>query len=201
MTSEVPVSRHLDLYRYWLSKRNGRSTPARRDLDPVEVPALLPYLMILQKVNGEFRYRLAGTSVVRDLGVERTGKLALDYVQYTPEMAAALEELRNRVFTTGQPVFAAGQYHTGFGTIHHASALLVPLSDDGKNVNMAMLTRLARFGSGVWASANWLENKLVNLHITAIHSVADLENCCLDWERVCFDSETHGTVSARGMMR
>ena len=34
MTPEVPISHHLDLFSYWLSKRNGRIMPARRDIEP-----------------------------------------------------------------------------------------------------------------------------------------------------------------------
>jgi hypothetical protein len=191
ITSEAPISRHLDLYSYWLGKRNGRIMPVPRDIDPVEIAGLLPYLSIVQRADGEFRYRLVGTAVVQDIGVDRTGKTWGSCVQKTPEMAAALEEIRERVFTSAQPVFVAGQYHTGFATIHNASALLLPLSDDGTHVNMIVFTRLARFNPGAGSSANWLKNTLLKLHtITAIHSAADLESCCLDWERVCADSVT-----------
>jgi hypothetical protein len=38
--------------------------PARRDLDPSDNPKLLPYLMIVDKVNGRFRWRLVGTAAV-----------------------------------------------------------------------------------------------------------------------------------------
>jgi hypothetical protein len=30
------------IYRYWDSKRNGRLMPRRADLDPVDIPKLLP---------------------------------------------------------------------------------------------------------------------------------------------------------------
>src|ERR1700730_6790786 len=45
MRLQAPISHHLDLYRYCLAKREGRSMPARGDLDAADIPTLLPYLM------------------------------------------------------------------------------------------------------------------------------------------------------------
>jgi hypothetical protein len=54
----------LDLYTYWLSKRGARVMPARTDIDPADIPQLLPYLTIAEKAGDQFRYRLKGTGVV-----------------------------------------------------------------------------------------------------------------------------------------
>jgi hypothetical protein len=71
---QVPVSVHLDLYRYWDSKRAGRAIPARHDIDPAEMRHLLPHLSLVEAtIEGRFRYRLVGTRVVQDLGRDVTG--------------------------------------------------------------------------------------------------------------------------------
>ena len=62
MTTEVPISHHLDLYRYWDGRRNGRRMPARRDIDPADIPGLLPHVSLIHKPDGQFRFRLVGSA-------------------------------------------------------------------------------------------------------------------------------------------
>src|SRR5262245_18790412 len=104
MTPHVPISRHLDLYSYWLSKRNGRIAPARRDMDPAELGSVLPFLSIIDKTAGELRIRLSGTGVVREIGRDLTGKPFSAYVGNSPETVTAVQEVvGERVFANAQP--------------------------------------------------------------------------------------------------
>ena len=98
----MAISHHLDLYRYWLAKRASRTMPARRDLDPGDIPALLPYLMIVDKVDDQFRYRLVGTATAREIGHDPTGSIVGSYAL---ECAAAARAIYERVFTTARPTF------------------------------------------------------------------------------------------------
>src|SRR5262245_14052974 len=136
-----PISHHLDLYRYWLSKRGSRKAPARRDLDPADIPALLRYLTIVDKAEGRFRYRLAGTAISQEFGRDLTGGFVGDYVE-PPEYGAALRAIYEHVFTTVCPVFTTSEYKPKSGDVHNLSRLLLPLSDDGVNVNMVIFTRI-----------------------------------------------------------
>lgn len=55
------------LYEYWRTKADAAgSVPRRRDIDPTELPDLLPNLMLLDVEYNplRFRYRLVGTRVV-----------------------------------------------------------------------------------------------------------------------------------------
>jgi hypothetical protein len=63
-------------YEYWKSKCGGQAMPRRRDIDPTEIPRLLPHLQITEFVDGgkRIRYRLAGTAVVDAYGGELKGK-------------------------------------------------------------------------------------------------------------------------------
>jgi hypothetical protein len=51
---------------YWTRKVRNRTTTARRDLDPCEIPSLLPWLILTDVSDNplDFRYRLIGTQVV-----------------------------------------------------------------------------------------------------------------------------------------
>jgi hypothetical protein len=185
MPLEAPVSYHLDLYRYWLAKRGDGTMPARSDLNPGDVLALLPYLTILEKADGRFRYRLVGSATAREVGRDLTGSFVGSYVS-TPESAAAVRAVCERVFTAALPNFATGEFKMNSGAIHNVSQLILPLSDDGVNVNMAISTLLARFNSGVSAKVDWLKGLPVEVdNVVDVNDAADLEKLCLDWERHC----------------
>jgi hypothetical protein len=179
----MAISHHLDLYRYWLAERAGRTMPARRDLDPGDIPALLPYLMIVDKVDDRYRYRLVGTATAREIGHDPTGSLV---GSYSLEGAAAAQAIYERAFASGHPVFATGEHKTNWGAIHNMSLLVLPLSDNGTNVNMAVSTLAARFNLGVTASDDWLQSQPIKLAgVRDVAGLEDLEKLCLDWERHC----------------
>jgi hypothetical protein len=54
---------------YWRNKRGSRSMPARRDVDPVEIWKLLPYVQLIEIMpDGRSRYRLVGTLLAKAYG-------------------------------------------------------------------------------------------------------------------------------------
>jgi hypothetical protein len=180
MPFRAPVSYHLDLYRYWLGKRGIHPIPARRDIDPGDIPALLPHIMIIDKVDGQLRWRLVGTGAVRQVGRDPTGSLVGS--NSTPETAAAARAVYERVFTTAYPILAVGEFKVMSGAIIKISQLILPLSDDGANVNMAISTIVARFG--VPSGKNWLKEVPLKLgEVAGVVDGEDLEKRCLDWER------------------
>ena len=65
--SQMRSRRVQRLHEYWRSKAEMRgSVPQRRDIDPIELPDLLPNLMLLDVEPSplRFRYRLVGTRIV-----------------------------------------------------------------------------------------------------------------------------------------
>jgi hypothetical protein len=182
---QAPVSHHLDLYRYWLAKRGDRAMPARSDIDPGEIRALLPYLTILDKADGQFRYRLHGSAVAQEIGRDMTGGIVGSYVS-SPEAAAAMRAVCERVFARAQPVFSTGEFKVKSGSTYNVSVLFLPLSEDTVTVNMAVCTPVARCNFGVTPSPGWRESIPVKVGIVIdIHDAAELEKCCLEWEQRC----------------
>jgi hypothetical protein len=61
---------------YWDSKRTGDAPPDRESFDPVEVPRLLPHLMLkeVRRDPWDFRYRVIGTVVREHSRDDWTGK-------------------------------------------------------------------------------------------------------------------------------
>jgi hypothetical protein len=186
MLEPAPVSLHLDLYRYWLDKRGNRTMPARGDINPAEIPRVLPYIAIVQKVEGEFCFRLAGSAIARQFGQELTGDVVGSHVSNREETIAALGAVCERVSAKAHPVFSTGQHETERGVLHNVSFLLLPLSDDRRQVNRIIFTRIACFAGNAHPSREWLAGAIFKLRETVdVISEIDLASRCLEWERTC----------------
>src|SRR3546814_18943525 len=75
-SDQIESARIRELFAYWQDKRRGDLLPRRADIDPVEIPRLMPYVLIPDIAHAPFRvrFRLVGTTVVKPHGVELTGK-------------------------------------------------------------------------------------------------------------------------------
>ena len=131
-----------ELLTYWERKRADRPMPRRADLDPAEIPSLLPHLRLTEVVEGgkRFRYRLVGTAIVEAYGNEHTGR-HLDEV-LSGERLAFVEGLYRTVCERKRPLFARTYYVGPWAVPNFARRVMVPLSDDGETVNV-MVTVLA----------------------------------------------------------
>lgn len=71
----LPFAPLAELLDYWQAKRGGRAAPDKDDIDPIDLPRLLPDIALLDAAppGGEFRYRLAGSRAVAMLGREPRG--------------------------------------------------------------------------------------------------------------------------------
>jgi len=78
-----------DLYRYWDEKRGMRRMPRRADLDPVDLAAYLPSILLVDVVPDErlYIYRLVGTREVHLRGNDPTGKPVMDNTFLDRELA------------------------------------------------------------------------------------------------------------------
>jgi hypothetical protein len=76
-----PVLRKL--FDYWIEKKGDRIAPTRAEIDPGEIRALLPNVFLVERVGEppRYRYRLVGTTVVKEFGEEITGRY-LDEVDF-----------------------------------------------------------------------------------------------------------------------
>lgn len=64
---EVNSARLNRLYDYWDGRRVGRPMPSRADIDPVDIPHLLPHIMLLavdHDAGPRFRVQLIGSAVI-----------------------------------------------------------------------------------------------------------------------------------------
>jgi hypothetical protein len=183
MATDAPVSHHLDLYRYWLLKRSSRPMPARSDLNPGDIPALLPYLLIVGKPGGELRYRLIGTAVAQIMGYDATGKTVGSSL-VSPQDVVETRAIFERVFTGACPVFSTGEFIFKSGAHLNMSLLTLPLSDDGAAVNMTVSSLAARFNASLAASRGWLKDLPIRVcNVIDVGSAGELGKLCLEWDQ------------------
>ncbi len=127
------------LKRYWDDKRGSRAMPARADLDPVDIPEILPYIMLVDTAETleDFRYRLVGTEACRGFDRDRTGARFADL----PRIESFDEVFDGywRSFQERTPQYYHGPLAlTGEDGIEF-SRLTLPLSLDGNHVDMILV--------------------------------------------------------------
>ncbi len=126
------------LKRYWDGKRGDRAMPARADLDPVDIPEILPYILLVDTAETleEFRYRLIGTEACRGFDRDRTGARFADLPR-----TERFDEVYGGYWRSFQertpqyfhgPLASIGEDRTQF------SRLTLPLSHDGNHVDMIL---------------------------------------------------------------
>jgi hypothetical protein len=123
-------------YAYWQSKLSGRRMPARKDLEPTEIPELLANLVLVDVSHDplDFRYRLIGTAIVERIAFDYTGKRFVELDHQEPgskvwETAARICEERAPLISD-IPYVGPDQWVRGYRDLY------LPLSDDGEQVNM-----------------------------------------------------------------
>lgn len=131
-------------YRYWRSKAAGRRMPARADIDPTEIPKLLPDVMLVNVMSdGRYRYRLIGTENARAHGINATGRYldeVLPGVEYKAHVIALYDEcVRERRALYSECLFLSPERRA---PERHTKVLFMPLSEDGDTVNMVFVVQL-----------------------------------------------------------
>src|SRR5207244_10349651 len=85
----LPFPQLAALLAYWQDKRAGRRCPDKADIDPAEIPRLLPNIVLIDAApeGGECRYRLAGTRATEMMGREVRGRTLRELHHHTPDPA------------------------------------------------------------------------------------------------------------------
>lgn len=141
---ELPLSALADhprldgLYRYWLRKRGERTMPPRRDMLPEEMREFLGYIVLIDVTSPprRFRFRLVGTEISNAYGRDLTGLYVDDIT--TSSYRDMLVAQYGRAVDTAAPVLHRLRFVEWPGRTHELVRLTLPLSDDGRTVNILM---------------------------------------------------------------
>jgi hypothetical protein len=131
-------------YRYWQHKAGDRAMPRRADIDPAEIPKLLPDVMLVDVMpDGRYRYRLIGTENARAHGINATGRY-LDEVVAGDEYKVHVMALYNECVRQRRPLYSECLFMGSHRQApeRHTKVLFMPLSEDGESVNIVFVVQL-----------------------------------------------------------
>ena len=128
-----------ELYRYWSSRRRDGLLPSRHDIDPSDIPRLLPHVMLLELHQPDLKLfvRLVGTKVAT--GQDPTGTYMEESV---PDGAYGTHiiKLFRRAGRMTRPLYTEFQYsHPDESMPRLAKRLFLPLSEDGRTTSMLFI--------------------------------------------------------------
>lgn len=132
----IESERLRDVYRYWQSKCGDRVFPRREDIDPTEIPALLPHVYLVDVIDGgrDFRFRLLGTHIVESVGLEFTGQLVSEFTRTHKGDRRGRDYYR--LIEHREPQHASGSL-VSCGREHlQYEKVICPLSSDGEKIDM-----------------------------------------------------------------
>jgi hypothetical protein len=125
-----------ELYSYWRGLESQGGPPSRADIDPpLQIPRLLPNLMLIDAIDGRFRMRLVGSEVARRAGRDPTG-LNLDPRVITDRGVPAFVGFLQKTVETRCPVIYSVE--PGSQTAFGATGLLLPLSGPDRDITMIL---------------------------------------------------------------
>ena len=126
------------LLAYWERIRGDRRMPSRQDISPADIPALLPFLILVDRIDDppDFRFRLAGTNFRDITRQEATGKRIAEV--FPVEFADTMREHWTAVADRQQPLACSGRLWVPDRDHVHWEGLLLPLSTDGRWADMLL---------------------------------------------------------------
>jgi hypothetical protein len=133
--AEAPLLRPI--VEYWEQKRQGRSAPLRKDIDPLELKEYLAQIFLVDALaEGEFRFRLLGNEIIERYGRNSTGKTVRETYKDMPEIARWCTRMFQAVIEQGRPVLARGTLHAVRKDFFTFETISLPLSRDGARIDM-----------------------------------------------------------------
>lgn len=129
---EHPLNRAL--LEYWERKRRPGGPLRRADLEPLDIPRVLPGIFIAEPVAGDYRFRLAGSEVEGRMHRKITGATLMEL--YGGDFGPRTIELYRQISTGTTPLTLRGHYkgdsfdHVEFECLH----LPIEFDDGGRGV-------------------------------------------------------------------
>ena len=154
--------------------------------------------MLVESIEAQYRYRLIGSALTQQLGRDVTGAVVGSQFSNASEAIASKRAVYDRVFATSGSVLASVELGSSFGTVHNVLQLLLPLSDNGSEVNMVISTLIARFNIDGKGGKDLRRLSVKVCDVVDVDDGPTLERLCREWER-SFLLSAAGDVSESAM--
>jgi hypothetical protein len=116
---------------WWRTARGTRAYPAKQDLHPRQMAALMPYLSLVKVIEdgADFEHRIVGDMIVQSFSVQLQNRRFSDIAKDAPEFIRRCFGHFRIVVETGAPVAwrSAGDYEGNAIIVTHGEVVLLPL--------------------------------------------------------------------------
>lgn len=133
MTQLHPVIE--EVFTYWKQKKQEKPFPYKEDIDPIEIPHLLPHLMLADVLYDcdpiDFRYRLLGEHVMGHSTLNVVGMTVSELIKQVPELMG-LKTMCHQILDQKQPLNGEYHFHTTMGVYKKMQYVIMPLISKGK---------------------------------------------------------------------
>ncbi|MGB0631198.1 MAG: PAS domain-containing protein [Alphaproteobacteria bacterium] len=129
-----------DGYAYWASKCVDGRLPSRQDINPLEIPRLMPHVAIVDvrhEPEMDFFYRLQGTYIVEHLYQDHSGKWFSEIPHQKPP--SQIWSNCAKVVESKMPLLANTPYVGPQSSFRDLEDLILPLSSDGELVDSLLV--------------------------------------------------------------
>ena len=122
----------------WTKRCPAHGFPARRDFDPIDLKYVLGRLTLLEVLRDppNFKFRVHATEAAQYLGYDLTGRTLDDYP--SPEYRDYTKRLYQEAVRSARPCVVQESAIIG-GRALRWEALILPLTADGKTIDMLMV--------------------------------------------------------------
>ncbi|WP_323797104.1 PAS domain-containing protein [Nisaea sp.] len=133
---------HRALFDHWAENRSGEKVPLRGSFDPLTFHRSMPRMAIIERSGTKdapiFRYRLAGTEIVRRAGRDPTGKSFEEL--YEGSYLETANQTYLEIVENGQAHFSQRVYPIGDGSSSlRYDRLILPYSSHGSAIDQFVL--------------------------------------------------------------
>ena len=136
------------LYDHWFRVRKGALIPNRRDIDPVAIWTVLPFVWMCDYIaeSGRFRYRLAG----EEMNIFHHRNLVGTYLDetLTDTQSEKIIPKYRRAIQGPSIVYVRGAIHAATHPHLRGERLLLPLADADENASIILGATVSHFGAG-----------------------------------------------------
>ncbi|MFV3130215.1 PAS domain-containing protein [Niveispirillum sp. KHB5.9] len=121
---------------YWAARRGpDRPAPARHELDPADMQPLLPWIMLLDVLDDDYRYRLVGTGLDGLFGRALTGTTLRQ--SWPAHMGGHWRHWMDRASREALPVATGAILNTRRGRLR-LDGVILPLSNHPGRIDMLL---------------------------------------------------------------
>lgn len=135
-SSRFAVKRFEHALAYWDDKRNGRTMPARADIQPLEIPHVSANVVLIDVLADplDFRYAYIGEAVIARIELDYTGMRFTDIPHQRP--GSRVWQAGVRLVQEAMPFYSDIPYVGPDAFVEAYQDLYLPVSDNGKTVDM-----------------------------------------------------------------